>query len=87
MRLRIEEDRDFLAFVTGISVTKEEIAAIVSMPDLSVPEVKRYLREGRGRGIVPIIPGHPGNRTCGRAPARIQTKTRIKLVATGISGA
>jgi hypothetical protein len=41
MRPCTEEDRLFRDFIEDISVTSEELAAIVRMPELSVPEVKR----------------------------------------------
>lgn len=36
-----EDDRLFRDFIEDISVTKEELAAIVRSPELSIPEVKR----------------------------------------------
>ena len=38
---------EFGEFLEGISATAEELEAIVAMPELSVPEVKKYLRDGR----------------------------------------
>ena len=41
-----EGDREFLDFIIGeYSVSREELAALVSMPDLSVPQAKRLVRE------------------------------------------
>ena len=42
-----EYSREFGEFVESISVTAEELAAIVSMPELSIPEIKQHLRDGK----------------------------------------
>ena len=42
-----EYGREFGEFIESISVTAEELAAIVSMPELSIPEIKQYLRDGK----------------------------------------
>ena len=44
-----EYTREFGEFVESISVTAEELAAIVSMPELSIPEIKQHLRDGKNR--------------------------------------
>lgn len=36
----IESDRDFKEFVESISVTEEQLAALMSTPDLSIPELR-----------------------------------------------
>lgn len=41
-----EYSREFGEFVESISATPDELAAIVSMPELSIPEVKQQVREG-----------------------------------------
>jgi len=41
-----EFDHEFQAFIASIAVTEEELAAIVNMPDYSIPQVKEYLRTG-----------------------------------------
>jgi hypothetical protein len=41
MRPCTVDDRSFRDFIEDISVTSEELAAIVCTPELSVPEVKR----------------------------------------------
>ena len=41
-----DDDRLFRDYIEDISVTKEELAAIVRRPDLSIPEVKRILAHG-----------------------------------------
>ena len=41
MRPCTEDDRWYRDFIEDISVTSEELAAIVRTPELSVPEVKR----------------------------------------------
>ena len=43
-----QSDREFRDFIESILVTHEELAAIVSMPELSIPQVKRHLRHGKG---------------------------------------
>jgi stalled ribosome rescue protein Dom34 len=44
-RTDTEFDREFHDFFESVTVTKEELAAIVSMPGFSRQEVKDYLRE------------------------------------------
>jgi hypothetical protein len=41
-----ELDCDFREFIGSIAVSEEELAAIVNMPDYSIPQVKEYLRKG-----------------------------------------
>jgi len=41
-----EFEYEFQAFIASIAVTEEELAAIVNMPDYSIPQVKEYLRTG-----------------------------------------
>ena len=45
-----EYTREFGAFVESISVTAEELAAIVNMPELSISEIKQHLRDGKDGG-------------------------------------
>jgi hypothetical protein len=40
----VEDDYEFRDFIESITVTKEELAAIVSRPGYSIPEVRQYLR-------------------------------------------
>jgi hypothetical protein len=43
-----EEDREFRDFIESVSVTKEELAAIVGTPEFSsIHEAKESLREGK----------------------------------------
>jgi len=39
--------REFGEFIESISATPEELAAIVSMPELSIAEIKELVRDGR----------------------------------------
>ena len=59
-----ECSREFGEFLESVSATAEEIEAVVSMPELTVAEVKRKLRAGRGsstqEGRIPF--GRPGSR-------------------------
>ena len=43
----MEDDREFRGFIEGVSVTTQELAAIVSMPEFSIREVKQYLQDGK----------------------------------------
>ena len=49
LRPREEDDREFQGFIDAISVTAEELAAIVSMPEFSIQEVKKYLQDGKNK--------------------------------------
>ena len=40
----MEDDCEFRDFIESITVTKEELAAIVSRPGYSIPEIRQYLR-------------------------------------------
>src|SRR5207248_7818898 len=42
-----ENSREFAEFIESISATPEELAAIVSTPELSIPEIKQQLRDGK----------------------------------------
>src|SRR3984893_1986719 len=43
-----EDDREFRDFIDSVSVTQEELAAMVRTPELSsIHEVREYLREGK----------------------------------------
>jgi hypothetical protein len=43
-----EDDRECRDFIESVSVTQEELAAMVRTPELaSIHEVKEYLREGK----------------------------------------
>ena len=43
-----EDDREFRDFIEGVSVTQNELAAMVRTPELSsIHEVREYLREGK----------------------------------------
>ena len=43
-----EDDREFRDFIESVSVTQEELAAMVRTPELSsIHEVREYLREGK----------------------------------------
>ena len=44
-----EYRREFGEFIESISATAEELEAIVSTPELSIPEIKQHLRDGRNR--------------------------------------
>ena len=43
--LNMEDDYEFRDFVESIAVTREELAAIASKPEYSIPEIRRYLRD------------------------------------------
>ena len=52
-RKRNEEyEREFREFIESISVTSEQIAGIIGMPELSIPEVKRYLQNDRANSLL-----------------------------------
>ena len=42
-----EDDPEFLDFIESISVTKEELAAIVSRPRETIPEIRQNIRAKR----------------------------------------
>ncbi len=52
-----EVDRQFQDFVASVSVTKEELTVLTSMPEFSsVHEVREYLREGkRSKNSSPLM--------------------------------
>ena len=50
-------DREFREFIASISVTAEQLAGIIGMPEFSIPEVKRYLQDGRRSSLQ----AHPSN--------------------------
>ena len=45
-----EYSREYGEFLESISATAEELEAIVSMPELSIPEIRQRLRDGRDTG-------------------------------------
>ena len=50
-----EDDREFRDFIDSVSVTQEELAALVRTPELSsIREVKEYLREGKQNSAAKI---------------------------------
>jgi hypothetical protein len=42
--------REFLDFIDSITVTAEELAAMISMPEFSIREVKQFLQDGKNSG-------------------------------------
>jgi hypothetical protein len=46
----VEYDRAFRDFIASIAVTADQLAAIISMPELSIREVKRFLQDGKKSG-------------------------------------
>jgi hypothetical protein len=44
----VEDDPEFRDFLESITVTKEELAAIVSSPGYSIPEIRQRLRAKPG---------------------------------------
>ena len=44
----VEDDHEFRDFIESITVTKEELAAIVSSPGYSIPEIRQCLRSKPG---------------------------------------
>ena len=45
-----EYDREFRDFIESITVTAEELTAIISMPEFSIQEVKQFLQDGKNSG-------------------------------------
>ena len=50
----VEDDHEFRDFIESITVTKDELAAIVSSPGYSIPEIKQCLRSKRGAKGSPV---------------------------------
>jgi len=46
-RLADDFEREFREFIGSIAVSAQELAAIVNMPDYSIPQVKESLRKDR----------------------------------------
>ena len=44
----VEDDYEFRDFIESITVTKEELAAIISSPEHSIPEIRQRLRAKPG---------------------------------------
>ena len=44
----VEDDYEFRDFIDSVTVTKEELAAIVSSPGYSIPEIRQRLRAKPG---------------------------------------
>src|SRR5206468_13032905 len=71
---RSADDVEFRDFIESYSVTKKELDVIVLMPELSVPEVKRYLRDRDPTRK---------NATLQRAQAKsVVTRSRVPALAT-----
>ena len=74
-----EHERDFCDFISSIAVTPEELVAIVSMPDYSIPQVKQHLRKARLTGE--SVPAMAGPRTGNTpAPAGVAAASRQRLL-------
>jgi len=50
----VEDDHEFRDFIESITVTKDELAAIVSSPGYSIPEIKQCLRSKRAAKGSPV---------------------------------
>lgn len=50
----VDDDYGFRDFVESITVTKDELAAIVSSPGYSIPEIREYLRAKPGVERPPV---------------------------------
>jgi hypothetical protein len=50
----VEDDYEFRDFIESVTVTKEELAAIVSSPEYSIPEIRQYLRAKPGVKRPPV---------------------------------
>jgi len=55
-RMADEHDSAFRDLIRGVAVTEEELAAIATMPDRSIRQVKDYLRENKrtSRSAAPV---------------------------------
>ena len=73
----VEDDHEFRDFIESITVTKEELAAIVSSPGYSIPEIKQCLWSKPGAKEPPV---GAANRSPNADAAPAKNNDRLRLL-------